>query len=64
MAGIQGTSLNNFVYMCIVQASSVSTTICTDHHAGMVSFLSEMNYFATLIDKFIAAYLDYLSFQF
>ena len=64
MAGIQGTSLNNFIYMCIVQASPVSTTTCTDHHFGKVSFLSEKNYFATLVDKIIAACLDYLSFEF
>ena len=28
MADIQGTSLQYFIYMCIVQASLVSTTAC------------------------------------
>ena len=34
--------------MCIVQAREVSTTTCIDYHILIVSFLSEMNYFATL----------------
>ena len=49
MADIQGTSLHYFIYMSIVQASSVSTTICIDHHVFMVSCLSKINYFATLV---------------
>ena len=53
MADIQGTSLNYFIYVCIVQASLISTTLCTDHHVFMVSILSEINYFATLVSKFI-----------
>ena len=52
MAGIDNTSLHDFIYMCILQASSVSTTTCIDHHVFMVSFLSEMNYFATLVGLF------------
>ena len=35
--------------MSIVQESSVTTTTCTDHHNFMVSFMSEMNYAATLV---------------
>ena len=48
MADIQGTSLHYFIYKCIAQTSSVSARPCIDQHAFMVSFLSEMNYFATL----------------
>ena len=48
MADILGTNLHDFIYMCIEQVSSISTTTCIDHHVFMVSFLSEMNYFATL----------------
>ena len=48
MADIQGTSLYFFIYMCIVQACSVSTTKCIDYHVFMVSFPSEMNFFPTL----------------
>ena len=44
-----GTSLH---YMCIVQTSSVSTAACIDHQVFMVSFLNEMNYFATLVGLF------------
>ena len=44
-----GTSLH---YMCIVQTSSVSTATCIDHQIFMVSFLNEMNYFATLVGLF------------
>ena len=64
MTDIQGTSLNNFFYMWIVQASSVSTTTSIDHPVFVVSFLSEMNYFAAFVGKFITACLDYLSFEF
>ena len=52
MADIQGTSLHYFIYMCIVQASSVFTITCIDQHVSKVSFLSEMNYFATLAGLF------------
>ena len=52
MADIQGTSLHYFIYMYIVQASSVSTTTCIDHHVFMVSFLSKMNYFAATVKLF------------
>ena len=52
MVDIQDTSLNYFIYMCFVQASSVSTTTCIDHHVFMVLFLSEMNYFPTLVGLF------------
>ena len=40
MTHIQGTTLKYFIYMCIVQAISVSTTTLTtiDHHIFMVSF--------------------------
>ena len=48
MIAIQGTSLYSFIYMCIVQASSISTATFTDYHVFMVSFLSEMNYLAAL----------------
>ena len=34
--------------MCTVQTSSVSTATYIGHHLLMVSFLGEMNYFATL----------------
>ena len=49
MVDIQDTSLYFFVYSCIVQASSVS---CINNHVFMVSFLSEMNYFPTLVGLF------------
>ena len=49
MVDILGTNLHDFIYMCIEQVSSISTTTCIDHHVFMVSFLSEMNYFATLV---------------
>ena len=48
MVDTQDTTLHYFIYMRVVQASSVSTTTCIDHHVFMVSFLSEMNYFPTL----------------
>ena len=43
----QGTNLRYLIYMCIVQASTASTK-----HVFMVSFLSEMNYYATLAGLF------------
>ena len=46
---IQWISLHYFIYMCIVPASSVSTSTCIDHNVFMVSFLSETNCFATLV---------------
>ena len=52
MVDIQDTSLHYFIYVCIARASSVSTATCTDHHVFMVSFLSEMNYFVTLVGLF------------
>ena len=63
MANVQGTTLNYFIYMCIAQASAVSVTICIDSHIFIVSFLNEMNYFATL-GKLSTACLDYLLFEF
>ena len=38
--------------MCIVQARAVSTATCLDHHVFMFSFLSEINYFETLVGLF------------
>ena len=35
---IQGTSLHYFIYMCIVQASSVSATTGIDHHVSWFHF--------------------------
>ena len=64
MAYIQGTSLDYVIHMWITQASSVFIAACTDHQVFMVSFLSEMNYFATRVGKFITACLDYISFKF
>ena len=52
MVDIQGTSLYYSIYMCIVQACSVSTTKCIDRDVFMVSFLSKMNYFPTLVGLF------------
>ena len=52
MVDIQDTSLYSFIYMGIVYVSSVSTTACIDHHVIKVSFLSEMNYFPTLVGSF------------
>ena len=45
MADIQDTGPQYFIHMRIVQARSIITTTCIDHHFLMVSFLSEMNYF-------------------
>ena len=66
MADIQGTSLHYFIYMCIVQASSVSRPPYNIHGPpGFYGFISERNkFFATLAGKFITACLDYLSFEF
>ena len=52
MVDIQEMSLHYFIHMCIVQASSVSTTSCIDHRVFIVSFLSKMNYFATRVGLF------------
>ena len=45
-------SVMSVAYSRIVQTSSVSTTTCIDHHVFLVSFLIEMNYFATLVCLF------------
>ena len=47
-------SLHYFIYMCIVQASSVSTTTYIDHRVFKFSFLSKMNYFATVLVYFFS----------
>ena len=52
MVDIQDMSLHYFIYMCILQASSVSTITCIGHRIFIVSFLSEMNYFATRVGLF------------
>ena len=52
MVDIQGTSLLCFIYMCIVQASSISILTWIDHYGLMVPFLSEMSYFAMLVGLF------------
>ena len=54
MADINSTSLHYFIYVCILQASSVPTTTCNDHHVFMVSFLSKMNYFGILAGLFFS----------
>ena len=57
----EGTSLLYFIYMCIVPASSVSTTTCIDHHFFIVSFLSEMNYFFDGKNKLIKHTKQFIS---
>ena len=54
---IQGTSLSlhYFIYMCIVQASLISTTKWINGHVFIVSFLGEMIYLATLVGLFLRA---------
>ena len=54
MVDIQEMSLHYFIYMCIVQASSVSTTTYIDHRVFKFSFLSKMNYFATVLVYFFS----------
>ena len=63
MTHIQGTTLKYFIYMCIVQAISVSTTTqtTTDHYIFMVSFQRHraediLNKYAPLLQAYCSVF--------